>query len=419
MDYADKDKKIPNKWVSDEDLEFLLSIKPDEFTRDLLYEMFAITEGQVAPRFLAEDVFVIEKSKVPTWNKTIHNMKEDNVQTTVGSYFFNVFVTEQFNGFIDYWNKNMTGDDFLKYEKPMPDIILSEKVEVVPHYANWANNLCFLDHLAEIMIPSDTYEMLEATPVIKKFIKETKEKYKEELLKNPASAGAKIEREVVGFAKKEFSKLDTCRIYEVGDPTFGNDLKNMALMNGPAYNQSNKQWEISFSSFSGGISKEELALFADIATTSGFLRSVGTGVGGDYTKQLCAAAGHMVLDDSYDSDCGSTDYTKVTLTEQNRNIYAYRYMKTNDGVVELTPELIDENIGKEVELRYMSGCLRGDNELCMVCAGGAERRKGVKNIGLTAASATSAILRVLLKAMHNNVVKLTTVVPHIYAERVK
>ncbi len=418
MDYVDG-KKIPNKWVSDEDLKFLLSIKPNEFTRDLLYDMFAITEGQRVPRFLAEDVFILEKSKTPTWNKTVHNMEKDKVPTTVGSYFFNIFVTEQFNGFLDYWNKNMTGDDFHKYQKPMPDIIMSGKAEVVPDYANWSNNLCFLDHLAEVMIPSDTYEMLEATPTIKKFIRETKEKYKEDLLKDPGVAGAKIEREVVDFAKKEFGHLDTCRIYEVGDPTFGNDLKNMSLMNGPAYNQSNKQWEISFSNFSEGLKKEELALFADIATTSGFLRSVGTGIGGDYTKQLCSAAAHMVLDDSEESDCGSTDYTKVTLTEVNRNIYAYRYMKTKDGVVELIPEIMDENIGKSVDLRYMSGCLRGDNELCMICAGGGERRKGVKNIGLTAPSATSAILKVLLKAMHNNTIKLITIIPHLYAERIK
>jgi hypothetical protein len=84
----------------------------------------------------------------------------------------------------------------------------------------------------------------------------------------------------------------------------------------------------------------------------------------------------------------------------------------NGGLVLLTPDNIEEYIGKTVQYRSPLYC-QSDN-LCEKCAGDLYRRIGIVNAGLSLNKITSIFLNKLLKIMHDSTVKTSSFDPFDY-----
>ena len=89
--------------ISEQDKQYLLSLKPEDITYELGMKLFANTVKnengkivEVKSRFEPTDIFNLKKGEY--FNKT-------DIETTVGSFIFNKFIIEPlFTEYLDYIN---------------------------------------------------------------------------------------------------------------------------------------------------------------------------------------------------------------------------------------------------------------------------------------------------------------------------
>lgn len=128
------------------------------------------------------------------------------------------------------------------------------------------------------------------------------------------------------------------------------------------------------------------------------MKAVGTQVSGYFAKQILAALQTEVLDIP-GSDCGTKRTLEFQLTKKNARDFYYRYIVENGKLVELTPEVIGNYIGKTVKLRSVMYCT-GD-KICHHCAGNMFYKLGITNIGLTTSRIATTLTKLGMKKFHD------------------
>jgi hypothetical protein len=194
----------------------------------------------------------------------------------------------------------------------------------------------------------------------------------------------------------------------------GNNLKNINLMRGSIYNNSTGKFDIVKNSLMDMLDKDDFTAHVGGIVAGSFARGVGTQEGGYLTKQLIQVCSPEILGPK-DSDCGSKGFIKVTLTNENANLYIYRYMINSNGdFTMLTFDNIDKYIGKEVKIRSPQYCLglNGNQHcICNKCAGDFYYKLGKKDIGLLSSKVATTLTQLGLQKFHQNLVKTKQIDP--------
>ena len=126
-------------------------------------------------------------------------------------------------------------------------------------------------------------------------------------------------------------------------------------------------------------------------------RKCGTQESGYMTKQLLAAFQSEVLDEPK-TDCHTKNTLEITLTNKNSKDFLYRYIVEGGKYVCLTPEVINNYVGKTVQLRSPMMC-KGD-KYCNICAGEMNYKLGNLNIGLGCSKISTTLQRLGMKKFH-------------------
>ena len=254
--------------------------------------------------------------------------------------------------------------------------------------------------------------MLTITGILDKKKKELIKKYDKEL-KSPRDkieASVKIEKELLDFAKEYLKNDPSMDMYESGAKvSFGNNFKNMFVMKGAIKSPDITEgygYDISFSNYSDGVTREEFPIIAKSLSEGPYSRALATPRGGYQEKLFLRAFQYLKLAEK-GTDCHTTRTIELYLDKDMAELMMYSYIVDGKDLVELTSETLPKYLNKKVKFRFSSMCEWKEHDcICNACAGNMFYRLGLENIGTIIPQVASTQKNVNLKAFHNSVIKL-------------
>ena len=109
------------------------------------------------------------------------------------------------------------------------------------------------------------------------------------------------------------------------------------------------------------------------------------------------------------SDCGSTKYREVFLTESEKADKNYRYILDKDELVLLDDTTYGKYVGKTVKMRtpmYCKGVDGNQHVICNKCAGELYYKTGKVNVGLLVSVCTQTLSNADLQKFHDNTIHI-------------
>ncbi len=396
------DKK--SKMLNDEEKKYILSIlhRLDDDTRNVMNELFSpsiINKKIVNPKFRASDKINLKKGD-------IKNLKND-IETTIGSLFFNYYVlVGAFGDFFEYNNNVLKTNDIRKISKDIVSNMLENKLNT-DQYFIYTNRLLFIGYFSELFVPGITSELLYAP----KELRDLKAKLihdNQDVIDNNDVIGynKKIEEPLMKKAEELVSDLDAYRLFSLGaKPQWGNNYKNNVVGVGVINDLLTGEKRVVPNSYMEGNKVEDRALHANVSVFASYSRGVSTQDGGAMTKYIYSAMQTVVLDMNERSDCGTTHYYNNLIIKNNqKELYLYRYIyDENDKIILLSPDVIEKYLDKPLRMRTPLYCFGVGNErkICNICFGDSYRRIGIDKAGFTTTQISGTILNLSMKKMHS------------------
>jgi hypothetical protein len=325
--------------------------------------------------------------------------------TTVGRWIFNIFLNHSvFGTRFPYFNSEEAND----FHKEVSFALLEGTITAKQH-SLYQTKKAWLEYTpVEILVPGLSLNLLTPNPEVIKYRDELFKKYEKEIEAGDVVVAAKIEQELLAYAKKILAKDPALRLFNKKKPSFGNNYKNMSIMIGSQRNNTDpSKFHVSKSNFVDGIDKDEFASHADQLIYGTYQRSVNTQVGGALTKELRAAYESEQVNIDKNSDCGTQLYTTVTFTKDNIETYLFHWVKTSKGLVQIVPSNRTQFIGQTLQKRTSLYC--NSEEYCSKCASGIWEKLKIEDAGLTISGLGSVIVNLSMKAFHNSVVQAKTI----------
>lgn len=385
-----------------EKIKYLHELNAADITKNFLMINFLDTDKVKAP-FNFNDLFVLDPSLLIEANKPFlaKRVGSSKKTVTIGNYISNLFLFDKFGDKIKYYtgtfDKKMIGN----IDSDVGLLVLENKISYEV-YSDFLDRFQWLGLvIVKFISPSFDYESNMVLPEIQKLRAELFKKYEKEIASNDQMILIQIEEELLAKAKEVLDKdsPDGYELFQSGVAQFGNHYKNVSVMRGNLPRSAkNDEFNLCSSTLLEGIKKDEIHKFADLSVLASFSRSVNTQQGGYLVKKYMAGFQHLKLDPA-NSDCGSSQYIDVTLTEKNFKEYYFRFVKEGSHLVCLTSDNKSNYIGKTVKMRSPIYCL--SKNICNKCAGDLYYRMNIKNIGLLTGRVGSKLLNAALKFFHN------------------
>lgn len=392
--------------ISESDKKYLLSLKPEDVTFELLVDLFGdkceTKNGKVRvipSRFNPYDEFVLEKGEY---------INTETITTTVGKFIYNKLIVErELVKVLGYVNDTINSGVLASIEDKLSKALLNDEITVddMVKYLNRTQWLAMQFHT--VISGSFTMGTLKPNPkVVKerdKLLNQNRDKIKE----GDVVTAAKIEKELLKLAEKELEGDHGLDLYKSGARgSFGNNYKNISVMKGPVFNPTTGEFEIVESNFMEGIRKEELPIYGNAIITGAYPKAIGTATSGYFSKQIIAALQAVQLDKK-GSDCGTKGYLKIDIQPNQVKDFLYRYVIDGNKLVLLDEKNINNYVGKEIKLRSPMYCI--GKKLCRTCAGIMYEKLQIDNIGLTAARVSSTLLNLSMKKFHDTTTRLSQI----------
>lgn len=393
-----KIKKNLPRALSEEEINSLYVLEPNDVTKKLLIKYFAKTLKD-QPRYKVNDFFTLPKGK-------LGNDKDE--MTTIGRYIFNLFVLKptllKYTGYI---NKPLTDSVIDKeIDKKVSDKLLRGdiKPEVFIDYLNRIQWLAFTP--TDFIIPGMAFEFVAPNKKIMKERDRLIAENREEFEGGNEMVGAKIEKQLDKFAKETLDSHPSMNLFKSGSkPSFGNNYKSNNIMKGPVVDNSTGKFHNISSCYGEGIKIKDFANMADTIVYAAHSRAIGTQDGGYETKKMFSAFQNVVLDKE-GTDCGTTKYVKVHLTEENYDkLFKFKFVLDGGKLVELNEDTYKKYIGTTVKMRSIIYCQT--EKLCNKCAGNMYYYLDLENIGLSSTRISTSLLNLSLKNFHDTTMHVT------------
>ncbi len=393
--------------ASEEAKRELLSYKSEDLGCRLITQLFGTTADPATKKIKPPKYN--HRSRVLLKAGECGNAKEEN--TTLGRILFNkLFITPYIRDVIPggFINQTMTKKDIGK---------LSNTVATAAEYGKlttddlwpWLKAMEFYSFkLVTIFSPSYTYNLLTPYDDIIKKRNEFFEKNP-----NPSTVEVKkLELELVKMAQGKLGDDPGVPLFTSGAKgSFEDNYKNISVMLGPMYNPINGQWDVVKSSYVEGLKKEDIPVMGNMCVNAQYPKSVATADSGYTTKQFYAAfQNSRVAPDG--TDCHSTGYLTIKLTEENFGNYEFQNIITGPDKYEtLTLDNKSKYVGKTIKLRSPMTCIYKDC-ICSACAGRRPYITDMPNVGIQFSTAPNVLVNAGMKKFHVSTVKLDIVDPN-------
>lgn len=384
------------------DVEKFLNMKPEDLTFDKLVDIFGDKTN---------DKVNVIKSKYSPTDKMILESKDyinkSRIETTLGRFIFTKILIEgcDLSDIIGYVNENLTEDKFKAIESKISTACREGKYSVDNMYKYIDTRDWLGLQLHSVITTSFTEKVTKIHPEVKKLKDELFKKYHTELENGDYKVAEMIENELVAKTKELLKDDPGLDLYISGARgSVGNNMKNMLLMRGAVLNSVTGKYEIVKSALNDGMEKSEIPMSSDTIVQGAYPKACGTADSGYLAKQLLAGMQTEVVDEE-GSDCGTNKTLHIHLTKKLISHFTYRNIKEGNNIKLLTPENINEYVGKDIDVYSPMYCC-GD-KLCRKCVG----KYSNKFIGLDASKIATTLTNLNMKKFHDNVIRTTSFNP--------
>ena len=260
--------------ITPKEKEFLLSLKPEDLTFDMLVTLFGDTvragdpiSSEKKSMFETTDIMVLEPGEYFVKEKTA---------TTVGRFIYNKYLIERvgLQPIVGYVNEPLTKGAASKMESKISKALVEDKITIDQFYDYVDYRDVFGLQLHSVIATSFTLKSIKALPAVEKRKKELFKQYDKELNEGNIFIAEKIEKELVAMSKKELEGDPGLDLYNSeARGNFGN-YKNMNIFKGATMNNMTGEYEIVRSSFMDGIQKQDIPSFADSVVSGAYPKAV-------------------------------------------------------------------------------------------------------------------------------------------------
>ncbi len=388
------------RWITKEEKQFLLDLKPDDICKSLLQSMFADTYDVSANKII--------RSKFNTFDQFYLEAKEyynkERIVTNIGMFLVNKRVLEEhYLSRIGNQNKELTNKAISALNETCVQFAENSPEEYAHYIQFLDDSRWFADVIHMNICASMSLDTAKPLPEVQKLKKELLKKHEKELADKRLDVFNDIKKQLLDKAKEELKNNPGLELYESGARgSFDNAYWRMNVMVGPVYNAAKEEYEIVTNSLYDGYSKEEVATIANNMVSAFYPKSIGSGEAGYLTKKINAACQTIILDNK-GTDCGTTNTQTMVLTPENIKFYMDSYMVERGKLVRLTKENAKTYAGKTVKMRTPDYCC-GDKP-CNICSGERFYIMGIKYAGLIESKLSGAFLEGKMKASHDMTVK--------------
>ena len=381
------------------DIEYILSLKEDNITTTVIMELFGAFSNR-NPKFHPYDLITIPAG-------IYGNEKKKNKKvfvTTVGQWIFNRFFIEpHLVDLFGYVTDTISKKTFGKLNKTLSYAVMEDRVsvEVLSDFMN--KTQMFMPYISITSIHYSE-KLLTCSTANEKKRNQIIAQYEDRLNEGDEVAANIVEKKTLE-ATVEYMGDDPAmdRYKSEARASIGNNFKNMYVMKGAIKDpdpNAKQRYKIAKSNYMDGISADEYALFANSLAAGPYARAKKTENGGYREKLFLRAFQHLMLDPE-GSDCGTSRYIKVKLTNNNIDDWMYCYIIDGSRLVELTSDKIDRYIGKEVKMRFSSVC-ESKTGICNKCMGNMYYRLNKHNVGTSMTQIASVQKNISMKAFHDS-----------------
>lgn len=254
--------------ITEEEKKYLLSLKQEDFSLDLLKDLFAVSQKNPKAKFEPND-------KLQLNAKEYYN--DRLVTTTVGRFIVNKCLLEpKIIGLIGYQDTIITKKTMKNLDQKIIDeCLLTKKItmEDMHFYFDQCNWLAY--SCTYFIVPSLDTKMFIVDDDILEMKKRLIEENKEGVQNNDVSTIFNIEQELLKASKKKVEDIPGYQIYASGARgSFDNNYKNSCLMRGSVMNFTDpSKFEASMASLVDGIPKEDFHIYANILTAGTYARA--------------------------------------------------------------------------------------------------------------------------------------------------
>lgn len=389
--------------LNDKDKQYLLSLKPEDITATLLFDLFGDKAKVVNKKV------VREKSKYSFQDtfdlKAGEYFNKEDITTNCGLFIFNKIVVErELVDILGYLNNPINKGELGRIDGLMAKALLVDKIDT-RMMMNYTNRIQWigmkLNSLITVSFTPNTFKPLPKIMDAKhKLLKENKEAVE----KGDPVALTRIEGKLLDMAKKELEGDPGMMLYDSGARgSFGNNYKNMCVMKGPVLNPTTGKYDVVETSFMEGIQKKDIPTMGTSVVSGAYPKAVGTGVAGYFTKQILAAMQAVTADPNLD-DCGTHGFIEVEITDEKIEDVLFRHILDGGKLVLLDDVVIKKYVGKKVKMFSPMLCTSG--KICRKCLGLMFEKLGIENVGLTSARVSSTILNLSMKKFHNTTTQI-------------
>ena len=248
--------------LSAEKKAYLISLKQEDITKNLLEENFARhydseARRMVPPKYNWSDEFALAPNEC-------HN-KEAIKKTNAGLFIINKFVVENLLEHLipgGYWNVTLDKKGLGKFESYITNGVEDDKL-TVDQYGEYQDRLQWLLSIHAMVCGSFTPKTSTPNKRILKLRDKLFEENKEALDKGDGVTALKIEDQLLKEAKADLKGDPGMELFDSGARgNFGNNYKCNVLSRGPIYDPIKGRYVIAKSSFMEGIEKQDIPTFA-------------------------------------------------------------------------------------------------------------------------------------------------------------
>lgn len=387
--------------LKDTDKKYLLDLKPEDITFNLLLDLFADSYDKKTG--------TVSSSRIHTEEETMLEAGEyfnkEKVRTNAGQIIYNKLIIERdFGEVVGYVSKPINGKVLAEIEDKLSNALLNDKI-TTKQMADYLNRTQWLAmQLHTVISGSFTMPTLKPSKKVMAERERLLKTNKTELDKGDVITAAKIEKQLLDMADKELAGDSGMDLYKSGARgSFGNNFKTTSVMKGPVFNPSTGEFDIVTTNYMEGIRKEDIPVFANAIITGAYPKAIGTATSGYFSKQIIAALQAVKLDVP-GSECGTKGYLNITISPVRKKDFLYRYVIEGSKLVLIDDTNIDKYVNKPIKLRSPMYCIGED--LCSKCAGIMYEKLEIRNAGLTASRASSSLLNLSMKKFHDTSSKI-------------
>lgn len=381
----------------------LLTSPVEDLTKDMFEEMFAAYYDKESKEFKESnnettDEIILTKKEYPF-------MKEDKIETTLGTLAFNRHVLEGSNCIrhIGFQNYPLDKDGLNKLDKIINVLLIQDKitpqelgmyVDRRDQFGFWFNAFNSAALSASLVRPmADVNKKKDALF----------EQYKEQLNSDDSAeqiiAMNKIEKDLMTDVRKNLESDYGYDLYLSGDGNLDNNYKTINVMRGAVMNNITGKYDNVKASLMDGITKDDIPAFGNSIVAGAYPSAIGTAEAGYMSKIILAILQSIHLNPDKNSDCGTKSTIPFTITKKNYQYVYFRNIAEGGKTVMLTHNNIEKYIGRTVRMYSPQCCTHKD--ICAKCAGHTFLNLGVENAGLLVTEMTDKLLNLKLKSKHD------------------